>query len=284
VFHRGRVEQLDTPERMYEHPRNAFVARFIGENNRLAGRLESVADGRCTVQLATGDTRIDGTLVEPVSPGGAVCVSLRPERVQIRAAGHTIDARPGCCLAGSLREIVYLGDHVRARVAINGTEEFMVKRPISSAERISRECLGMPLRMLQRAVSAVYDDALGGHGVGIAQLNLLVAVERLGDRATPSQLSRVMMLEKSSVSRDVDRLVERGWVTRSIHADGRSQRLALTVQGRRLIDAALPSWEAAQARVRALLGDEGADLLVSMVERLRAAEPPPVSGRAPSDR
>ena len=133
VFHRGRVEQLDTPERMYEHPRNAFVARFIGENNRLAGRLESVADGRCTVQLATGDTRIDGTLVEPVSPGGAVCVSLRPERVQIRAAGHTIDARPGCCLAGSLREIVYLGDHVRARVAINGTEEFMVKRPISEA-------------------------------------------------------------------------------------------------------------------------------------------------------
>jgi DNA-binding MarR family transcriptional regulator len=160
----------------------------------------------------------------------------------------------------------------------------MTNRPISSAERISRECLGMPLRMLHRAVSAVYDDALGGHGVGIAQLNLLVAVERLGDRATPSLISRVLMLEKSSVSREVDRLVERGWMTRSTRADGRSQRLALTVQGRRLIDAALPSWEAAQARVRALLGDAGADLLVSMVERLRAAEPPPVSGRAPSDR
>ena len=160
----------------------------------------------------------------------------------------------------------------------------MTKRPISSAERISRECVGMPLRMLHRVVSAVYDDALGGHGVGIAQLSLLVAVERLGDRATPSLVSRVLMLEKSSVSREVDRLVERGWMTRSTRADDRSQQLALTVQGRRLIDAALPSWEAAQARVRALLGDAGADLLVSMVERLRAAEPPPVSGRAPSDR
>jgi len=158
----------------------------------------------------------------------------------------------------------------------------MTKIPASSAERISRECLGMPLRMLHRAVSAVYDDALAEHGIGIAQLNLLVAVDRLGDRAAPSLISRVLMLEKSSVSREVDRLVERGWMTRSTGADGRSQRLALTVRGRRLIDAALPSWEAAQARVRALLGDAGADQLLSMVERLRASEPP-VSSRGPSE-
>jgi DNA-binding MarR family transcriptional regulator len=158
----------------------------------------------------------------------------------------------------------------------------MKKIPTSSAERISRECLGMPLRMLHRAVSGVYDEALAEHGVGIAQLNLLVAVERLGDRAAPSLISRVLMLEKSSVSREVDRLVERGWMTRSTGAHGRSQRLALTGQGRRLIDAALPSWEAAQARVRALLGDAGANQLLSMVERLRASEPP-VSRRAASE-
>jgi DNA-binding MarR family transcriptional regulator len=160
----------------------------------------------------------------------------------------------------------------------------MTKRPISAAERISRECLGMPLRMLHRAVSAVYDDALGGHGVGIAQLNLLVAVERLGETATPSLISRVLMLEKSSVSREVDRLVERGWMSRSTRADGRSQLLAITAQGRRMIDAVLPSWEAAQTRVRALLGEEGADQLFSMAKRLRTADPSLVSGRAPSDR
>jgi DNA-binding MarR family transcriptional regulator len=160
----------------------------------------------------------------------------------------------------------------------------MTKRRISSAERISRECLGMPLRMLHRVVSAMYDDALREHGVGVAQMNLLVAVECLGDRATPSLLSRVLVLEKSSVSREVDRLVERKWMARSTGDDGRSQRLALTTQGRRLLDTALPSWEAAQARVRALLGDQGADLLLSMVDRLRAAEPPPVSGPAPSPR
>ena len=138
VFHRGKIQQLDTPEQMYEYPKNAFVARFIGENNRLDGSLEAVADGRCTVRMASGDTRIDGTLVEPLKNGEAVTVSLRPERVQIRAAEHTIDGHPGCRLAGSLREIIYLGDHVRARVVLTGNEEFMVKRPISEAHSLPR--------------------------------------------------------------------------------------------------------------------------------------------------
>jgi len=132
VFHRGRIQQLDTPARMYESPTNAFVARFIGENNRLDGTLDTDEPGRCRVRLEPGGERVSGVLVEPVARGAAVCVSLRPERVQIRAAGHTIDA-PDRTLRGALREIIYLGDHVRARVAVAGNEEFMVKRPISEA-------------------------------------------------------------------------------------------------------------------------------------------------------
>jgi len=132
VFHRGRIQQLDTPARMYESPTNAFVARFIGENNRLDGTLDTDEPGRCRVRLEPGGETVSGVLVEPVARGAAVCVSLRPERVQIRAAGHTIDA-PDRTLRGALREIIYLGDHVRARVAVAGNEEFMVKRPISEA-------------------------------------------------------------------------------------------------------------------------------------------------------
>jgi putative spermidine/putrescine transport system ATP-binding protein len=138
VFHRGRIQQLDTPEQLYEYPKNAFVARFIGENNRLNGSLEQVTDGRCTIRVAPGDARIDGTLVGLVASGAAVTVSLRPERVQIRAAESTIAGHPRCRLAGSLREIIYLGDHVRARVVLDGSEEFMVKRPISEAHNLPR--------------------------------------------------------------------------------------------------------------------------------------------------
>jgi putative spermidine/putrescine transport system ATP-binding protein len=135
VFHRGRIQQLDGPERIYEEPANAFVARFIGENNRLDGVVESSTGARCTIRLA-GDVCIDGSLAETLAPGAAVTISLRPERVQIPLAGHTMSAASTSRLEGTLREVIYLGDHVRLRVALPGNDEFMVKRPISETHAL----------------------------------------------------------------------------------------------------------------------------------------------------
>jgi putative spermidine/putrescine transport system ATP-binding protein len=135
VFHRGKIQQLDRPEQLYEAPVNAFVARFIGENNRFDGTLEAVTGSRCTIRIA-GDAPIEGSLASPLPAGSPVTVSLRPERVQIAAPGHTIGAIAGCSLAGTLREVIYLGDHVRARVALPGNDDFTVKRPIDEAGRL----------------------------------------------------------------------------------------------------------------------------------------------------
>ena len=79
---------------------------------------------------------IEGSLAAPLPAGSRVTVSLRPERVQISAPGHTIAATSGCSLAGTLREVIYLGDHVRARVALPGNDDFTVKRPIDEAHRL----------------------------------------------------------------------------------------------------------------------------------------------------
>ena len=135
VFHRGKIQQLDAPERLYETPANAFVARFIGENNRFEGSVQSIAGSRCSVRIA-GDTAIECSLAAPIAAGSAVTVSLRPERVQIGAAGNTISTVAGCRLRGTLREVIYLGDHVRARVALPGNDDFTVKRPIDEAHTL----------------------------------------------------------------------------------------------------------------------------------------------------
>jgi putative spermidine/putrescine transport system ATP-binding protein len=144
VFHRGRVQQLDGPERIYETPANAFVARFIGENNRLDGRIEGVEGSRCTVRVA-GDALIDGSLPGPLPAGTPVTVSLRPERVQIGAAAPAIGANGHCRLSGKLREVIYLGDHVRARVVLPGNDDFTVKRPIDEAHRLP--AIGQPVEL-----------------------------------------------------------------------------------------------------------------------------------------
>jgi putative spermidine/putrescine transport system ATP-binding protein len=132
VFHRGRVQQLGAPAQIYERPVNAFVARFIGENNRLDGIVESADLDRCTIRLQ-GDLCIDGSLGEHLAPGTPVTVSLRPERVQIGAAGNTMGRPATRQLEGALREVIFLGDHVRLRVGLPGHDEFMVKRPIEEA-------------------------------------------------------------------------------------------------------------------------------------------------------
>src|SRR5207247_972828 len=110
VFRRGRIQQLGLPESIYERPANAFVARFIGENNRFDGSLETVDGTQCTVRIAAG-VLVEGALAASLPIGSAVTVSLRPERVQIARPGHTIDKTQGRHLTGTLREVIYLGDH-----------------------------------------------------------------------------------------------------------------------------------------------------------------------------
>jgi putative spermidine/putrescine transport system ATP-binding protein len=126
VFHRGAVQQLDTPTALYERPRNAFVARFIGENNRLNGTIEQVSGTDCTVRLESG-ARIAACTVGSPAPGSPVIVSLRPERIALGTApsGKAVNRLPA-----TVQELIYLGDHIRARVELAGGTSCMVKLPI----------------------------------------------------------------------------------------------------------------------------------------------------------
>ena len=119
VFHRGRIQQLDTPGADLRRPANAFVARFIGENNRLEGSTRvDRPDGRCTIRI--------GRRYPDRGHAGRPAAGRRRGHGFAAAGAGANRARPGiqsthvpaASLAGTLREIVYLGDHVRARVAL----------------------------------------------------------------------------------------------------------------------------------------------------------------------
>ena len=79
VMHAGRVEQLGTPEELYERPASRFVADFIGSTNMLHGRVE--ADGR--VRLSSGD--IAPMAHDGLATGTEVEISVRPEAISIIA-------------------------------------------------------------------------------------------------------------------------------------------------------------------------------------------------------
>ena len=123
VFNEGRIQQLAEPAQLYEHPDNAFVAQFIGENNRLLGKVNRVDGRRCEVDV--GGAVIQATAVNIAGPGSGTTLSLRPERV---ALGEPVDGYPNS-FPGRIEELIYLGDHIRTRVSLLGHDDFVVKVP-----------------------------------------------------------------------------------------------------------------------------------------------------------
>ncbi|AMD01523.1 ABC transporter ATP-binding protein [Halomonas chromatireducens] len=125
VFNDGVVQQLATPEMLYEEPENAFVAYFIGENNRLQGEVVEHIGDECQVRLDSGEV----VLAKAVAAGGVgarTTLSLRPERVSILLDdSHSFDNY----FEGEVKEVIYLGDHLRTRLAVCGNDEFILKTP-----------------------------------------------------------------------------------------------------------------------------------------------------------
>ncbi len=127
VFNEGIVQQLADPEELYEKPNNAFVAQFIGENNKLVGKVTDDDGTLCGVDIEGGG-HVKALSVNTDGVGTKTTLSLRPERIFVKP-------EPGSCpnvFEGKVEELIYLGDHMRTRINICGNEEFIVKVPNSS--------------------------------------------------------------------------------------------------------------------------------------------------------
>ncbi len=106
VMSAGRVQQVGTAKEIYIHPKNRFVASFIGETNFLTGSAEAGA-----MTLATGER----VAVAGLAAGGTVTVSVRPEQLRLGLAGDG--------LAAKVRSLVYFGTDTHCHLALrDGTE------------------------------------------------------------------------------------------------------------------------------------------------------------------
>ncbi len=121
------------------------------------------------------------------------------------------------------------------------------------AHRIARDCLGMRVRYVHRVVSRIYDAALRPHDIKLAQLNLLVGISLAGP-VRPGDLAAWFEMDKSTMSRNTQRMIEHGWVRVLEGEDARSQPLVATRAGERLLEAIRPAWEQAQADAAQALG------------------------------
>jgi putative spermidine/putrescine transport system ATP-binding protein len=115
VFNHGRVEQLASPQQLYDAPANPFVAGFVGDNNMLGGQAEASAvlrlpDGGCLQARAVG----------VVAAGGAATLCVRPEH--LRVAVDADQGNAGNRLDATLVDAIHQGDHWRLVVRLRGCD------------------------------------------------------------------------------------------------------------------------------------------------------------------
>ena len=158
VMSNGVVEQVDTPENVYERPATTFVAGFIGVSNLMPGTVTSATGGRGMIRLDTGlevESQVDG-----LATGERCHAVVRPEKLRIspaassaarpEAAGSDEGPRPGGLpgVDGVVQSSVYLGTSTQIIVALPGDVSMTVLVPnASEAERARLPGGGAPVRL-----------------------------------------------------------------------------------------------------------------------------------------
>lgn len=134
-------------------------------------------------------------------------------------------------------------------------------------ERLAGECLGVRMRLIDRVVTKIYNDALRPHGLRATQMNVMGVIALTGP-VGPDRIGRMLHLSPSTLSRTVNRMKSRGWLAVRTGSDARRLTLVLTPRGRKILEEAREGWEKAQDQAAALLGSDGIACVHSIAYRI----------------
>jgi DNA-binding MarR family transcriptional regulator len=127
-------------------------------------------------------------------------------------------------------------------------------------------CTCNKLRRTTRRVTQFYDQALAASGLRVTQYSLLAHLRRSGGLSL-TELAEKMAMDRTTLTRNLQPLVQTGYAKVRAGTDARTKALALTPRGERAFLAAVPLWRGAQARMRELLGDADMAALHGLLER-----------------
>jgi DNA-binding MarR family transcriptional regulator len=128
------------------------------------------------------------------------------------------------------------------------------------AAEVIRDCIATRLRMANRVITRVYDNALRPAGLKVSQMAMLAMAEDRGF-IRQSEVGAMLQLDDSTLSRNLELMRANGWLEEVVADDARVHSYRLTEAGRALLGKAIPAWRSAQREARRLLGDAGVQAL-----------------------
>jgi len=158
VMNGGRIEQLGTPEELYDRPRTRFVADFIGTTNVMTGTVASVAGDGALVQLEAGGRCVVGA--DGLAPGDTLEIGVRPEALELTSrlppdAAVGEGPAAGSWLRGTIEQSAYLGTSISYQVRTDGGQHVVATVPRTQG----RIATGTPVQIRWRSEDAL---VLGG--------------------------------------------------------------------------------------------------------------------------
>lgn len=115
-------------------------------------------------------------------------------------------------------------------------------------------CTGGRLRKLTRRMTSFYEQHLRGIGLKLSQYSVLMNISR--EPQTLRQLADRLEMDRTTLTRSLKPLVDRGWVAEAAGDDARQRLLILTPSGQRFRQEAQATWRQAQLSLEAQLGRE----------------------------
>lgn len=116
-----------------------------------------------------------------------------------------------------------------------------------------RNCINSKIKKLQRKLTAAYESKLKPFGLQGSMLSILFIVGK-NPGTNQKTLADILILDPSTMSRDISKLQKRGWLAAAKGEDPRNSVLSLTIEGYLLLEEVSPVWETLHHRVSSILG------------------------------
>lgn len=132
VMNNGKIEQLGTPDEIYEKPSTKFVADFIGETNLFEGQVKGKAEDKISVSVNDGQEVLMNQL--NLNANDPICFAVRPERLKLKASPDNSDS----FVKAKYKERIYIGSTIKTVVTLNNGKEICVSEPAGDLFNISK--------------------------------------------------------------------------------------------------------------------------------------------------
>lgn len=128
-------------------------------------------------------------------------------------------------------------------------------------------CLSGKMSRISRITANIFRKHIKEHGLSNSQMSLLFLLSKRSD-LTQKELCDILFMEKSTLNRNLKRLVDHGYVTKKDFPF-----LNITETGKVILEKAIPAWQKAMKEIRSLLQDDGEEAVNTVLSKLKTTQP-----------